>query len=364
MKTLNKSEKIIVGLSGGVDSSVATLMLLEQGYNVEALFMKNWDEDDSEGYCTAEQDLADAQKVADKLGVKLHTKNFSSDYWEDVFEDFLQEHKKGRTPNPDVLCNQKIKFKVFLEYALSLGADKIATGHYARISHSDNQYQLKTGLDNNKDQSYFLYLLGQYQLSKSLFPLGDISKTKVREIANQHDLITADKKDSTGICFIGERNFSEFLQTYLPKKSGDIVDENGQFIKHHQGLAFYTIGQRKGLEIGGGFSDSPEPWFVADKRIDSNELLVVQGDHPLLYHNSLSTSKNHWVGDEPDFPLDCQAKIRYRQASQNCTIIKNGGTFKVIFNDPQRAVTPGQSIVFYQDDICLGGAIIEQRSNE
>ncbi|WP_428095856.1 tRNA 2-thiouridine(34) synthase MnmA [Candidatus Thioglobus sp.] len=357
-------QKIIVGLSGGVDSSVATLMLLQQGYEVEALFMKNWEEDDTNDVCTAEQDLSDAQKVADKLGVKLHTVNFSADYWEDVFADFLQQHKKGRTPNPDVLCNQKIKFKVFLEYALALGADKIATGHYARITNNDNAYQLKVGLDNNKDQSYFLHLLGQYQLSKSLFPLGDISKTRVREIAAQHGLITADKKDSTGICFIGERNFSEFLQTYLPKQPGNMVDENGQFIKPHQGLAFYTIGQRKGLEIGGGFSDSPEPWFVADKRIESNELLVVQGDHSLLYHNALTTSKQHWIGDLPDFPLKCQAKIRYRQASQTCEIIKNADSIKVIFKQPQRAITPGQSIVFYQDDVCLGGAIIEQRNNE
>mgnify|MGYP001594061139 CR=1 FL=1 len=356
--------KIIVGLSGGVDSSVATLMLLEQGYDVEALFMKNWDEDDKDGHCTAEQDLSDAQKVADKLGVKLHTINFSADYWEDVFEHFLQEHKKGRTPNPDVLCNQKIKFKVFLEHALSLGADKIATGHYARISHDDGEYQLKTGLDNNKDQSYFLYLLGQEQLSKSLFPLGGISKTEVRAIANKHNLITADKKDSTGICFIGERNFSEFLQTYLPKQQGDIVDENGQFIKHHQGLAFYTIGQRKGLEIGGGFSNSPEPWFVADKRVESNEILVVQGDHQLLYHNTLNTSNLHWIGSQPNLPLNCQAKIRYRQASQDCTIIKQNDCVKVIFKNPQRAITPGQSIVFYNDDICLGGAIIETRNNE
>jgi len=282
--------KIIVGLSGGVDSSVATLLLLEQGYEVEALFMKNWEEDDTDGVCTAEQDLSDAQKVADKLGVKLHTINFSADYWDDVFDHFLKEHKKGRTPNPDVLCNQKIKFKVFLEHALSLGADKIATGHYARIDQDENGYQLKTGLDDNKDQSYFLHLLNQQQLSKSLFPLGEINKDEVRKIATENDFVTADKKDSTGICFIGERNFSEFLQTYLPKQQGDIVDQDGQFIKHHEGLAFYTMGQRKGLEIGGGFSNSGEPWFVADKHIDRNELVVVQGDHPLLYHTTLIAS--------------------------------------------------------------------------
>ncbi|HIC41329.1 MAG TPA: tRNA 2-thiouridine(34) synthase MnmA [Piscirickettsiaceae bacterium] len=362
---MNKNNKVIVGLSGGVDSSVATLLLLEQGYKVEALFMKNWEEDDKDGHCTAEQDLSDAQKVADKLGVKLHTINFSADYWDDVFNHFLQEHKKGRTPNPDVLCNQKIKFKVFLEHALSLGADKIATGHYARISENDGTFQLKTGLDDNKDQSYFLYLLGQKQLSKSLFPLGDISKTKVREIATEHDLITADKKDSTGICFIGERNFSQFLQTYLPKQQGDIVDQDGQFIKHHEGLAFYTMGQRKGLEIGGGFGESGEPWFVADKRIENNELVVVQGDHALLYHKALSASDAHWIGNPPILPLACTAKIRYRQQSQACTIDQDdNGQLRVVFDQSQRAVTPGQSIVFYDHDVCLGGAIIESRDNE
>ncbi|MDC9715149.1 MAG: tRNA 2-thiouridine(34) synthase MnmA [Gammaproteobacteria bacterium] len=354
--------KIIVGLSGGVDSSVAAYMLLKQGFEVEALFMKNWEEDDKEGHCTAQQDLFDAQKVADKLGIKLHTVNFSSDYWEDVFAHFLQEHKKGRTPNPDVLCNQKIKFKAFLDYALALGADKIATGHYARIEEKNGVYQLKTGLDNNKDQSYFLHLLNQYQLSSSLFPLGEINKDEVRKIAAENGFITADKKDSTGICFIGERNFSEFLSTYLPKQQGNIIDENGQFIKHHQGLAFYTIGQRKGLEIGGGFGTSGEPWFVADKRLDSNELVVVQGDNPLLYHQCLNASNPHWITTPPIFPLECSAKIRYRQASQNCTISEKNGEIKVNFEQPQRAITPGQSVVFYTQDACLGGAIIETRN--
>jgi tRNA-specific 2-thiouridylase len=353
--------KIIVGLSGGVDSSVAALLLIKQGFEVEALFMKNWEEDDSDEHCTAAQDLSDAQKIADKLGIKLNTVNFSDDYWDDVFEHFLKEQKKGRTPNPDVLCNQKIKFKAFLDYALNLGADKIATGHYARIGEENGVFQLKTGLDNNKDQSYFLHLLNQHQLSKSLFPLGEINKDEVRKIATDNDFITANKKDSTGICFIGERNFSEFLQTYLPKQQGDIVDENGQFIKHHQGLAFYTVGQRKGLEIGGGFGASGAPWFVADKRLKSNELLVVQGDHPLLYHTSLSASKSHWVTEPPQFPLKCKAKIRYRQASQDCTIRLQNEAIKVDFEQPQRAITPGQSIVFYDDDICLGGAIIKSR---
>lgn len=354
----------MLGLSGGVDSSVAALLLLEQGHQLEALFMKNWDEDDKNGVCSAQKDLSDAQKVADKLGIKLHTINFSADYWQDVFAHFLTEHQKGRTPNPDVLCNQKIKFKAFLDHALRLGADKIATGHYARIVKNNGIYQLKTGLDNNKDQSYFLYLLNQAQLGKSLFPLGEISKTKVREIANKRGFVTADKKDSTGICFIGERNFSEFLQTYLPKQQGDMVDEHGQFIKHHQGLAFYTIGQRKGLEIGGGFGASGEPWFVADKRIKTNELLVVQGKHELLYHNTLTTAAIHWIGRAKNLPLSCTAKIRYRQQSQKCTLTNDDKIFTISFENPQRAITPGQSIVFYEGDICLGGAIIDNRHNE
>lgn len=358
------SEKIIVGLSGGVDSSVSALLLLEQGYNVEALFMKNWEEDDTNEHCSAEQDHLDAKNIADKLGIKLHTINFSSDYWDDVFENFLEEHKKGRTPNPDVLCNQKIKFKAFLDYAIYLGADKIATGHYARITNNNNSYQLKAGLDDNKDQSYFLYLLGQKQLSKSLFPLGDITKEEVRSIARENSLITANKKDSTGICFIGERNFSEFLEKYLPKKQGNIVNNEGKFIKHHNGLAFYTIGQRKGLEIGGGFGDSEEPWFVADKKISSNELVVVQGDHELLYHNYLEVSNEHWIDTIPKLPLKCTAKIRYRQKSQNCTIkLTNNGCLSVLFDNPQRAITPGQSVVFYDLNICIGGGIIETRGN-
>ncbi len=362
---MSPHNKIIVGLSGGVDSSVSAYLLLEQGFQVEALFMKNWDEDDDDEYCSASQDLADAQQVADLLGIKLHTVNFSHEYWEDVFEHFLSEHKKGRTPNPDVLCNQRIKFKAFLDYAIDLGADKIATGHYARITNENGKYFLKAGVDGNKDQSYFLHLLSQDQLSKSLFPLGEIDKKEVREIAKNQQFGNADKKDSTGICFIGERPFSEFLTTFLPKEKGDIVDQDGSFIKHHNGLPFYTIGQRKGLEIGGGFGDSQEPWFVADKLVESNQIVAVQGDHQMLYHNSLVADDVHWIDEEPKFPLNCSAKIRYRQASQECSvIIKDDGTIKVHFSDPQRAITPGQSIVFYNNDICLGGSVIKSRANE
>lgn len=357
--------KIIVGLSGGVDSSVAAFLLLEKGYEVEALFMKNWDEDDEDEYCSASEDLADAQQVADQLGIKLHTVNFSHEYWEDVFEHFLSEHKKGRTPNPDVLCNQRIKFKAFLDYAKDLGAKKIATGHYARIAEKNGKYLLKAGLDGNKDQSYFLHLLNQEQLSQSLFPLGEIDKQEVRKIAKNNNFLNADKKDSTGICFIGERPFSEFLTTFLPKEKGDIVDQNDTFIKHHDGLPFYTIGQRKGLEIGGGFSNSPEPWFVADKVLESNKIVVVQGDDALLYHNSLIADDIHWVDSPPIESFSCSAKIRYRQASQICKVSLNDDqTIKVNFDESQRAITPGQSVVFYDDDVCLGGSVIKSKSNE
>ena len=359
------NEKIIVGLSGGVDSSVAALILLERGFHVEALFMKNWDEDDDDKYCSAAEDLLDAQQVSDKLGIKLHTVNFSHEYWEDVFEHFLSEHKKGRTPNPDVLCNQRIKFKAFLDYAKDLGANKIATGHYARIIDNDGHYLLKAGVDGSKDQSYFLHLLSQDQLSQSLFPLGDLHKKQVREIALQNSFENAEKKDSTGICFIGERPFADFLTTFLPKQKGDIIDENGRFIKHHQGLPFYTIGQRKGLEIGGGYSDSPEPWFVADKLVESNEILAVQGNHPLLYHNTLIADSVHWIDQSPALPHKCSAKIRYRQASQECQVLQiDDDCIQVNFMEPQRAITPGQSIVFYDRDVCLGGSVIKSKSNE
>ena len=309
--------------------------------------------------------MSDAQQVSDKLGIKLHTVNFSHEYWEDVFEHFLSEHKKGRTPNPDVLCNQRIKFKAFLDYAKDLGANKIATGHYARIINNDGHYLLKAGVDGSKDQSYFLHLLNQNQLSQSLFPLGDLHKKQVREIALQNGFENAEKKDSTGICFIGERPFVDFLTTFLPKQKGDIVDENGRFIKHHHGLPFYTIGQRKGLEIGGGYSDSPEPWFVADKLVESNEILAVQGDHPLLYHNTLVADSVHWIDQSPALPHKCGAKIRYRQASQECQVMGiDGGCIQVNFTEPQRAITPGQSIVFYDRDVCLGGSVIKSKSNE
>ena len=349
-------EKIIVGLSGGVDSSVAAFLLLQQGFEVEALFMKNWDEDDDE-FCTAKDDLSDATQVAQKLGIKLHTANFSSEYWEDVFKDFIEQHKQGLTPNPDIICNQKIKFKVFLDYALDLGASKIATGHYAKT----NGKQLQTAFDSNKDQTYFLHLLSEKQLEKSLFPLGNLPKTEVRKIAKEQGFITADKKDSTGICFIGKRNFNDFLSQYIKKNEGDIVDDKGNFIKKHQGLAFYTIGQRKGLEIGGGFGEDKnlgKPWFVVEKNIKKNQIVVAQGESDLLYHQTLITQKPHFINDEFDYNKKYFAKIRHRGKNESCKISKYKDGLQVIFDNKQRAITPGQSIVFYDNNICLGGAII------
>ncbi len=354
--------KIIVGLSGGVDSSVAALLLKQQGHNVAGLFMKNWEEDDKDGICAASKDLEDAQNVATKLGIKLHQVNFASEYWDEVFNDFIAEHKRGRTPNPDIFCNQRIKFKFFLDYALSLGADKIATGHYANIyQYKSGQYQLKTASDINKDQSYFLARLNQYQLSKSLFPLANLTKNKVRNIAKENSLITADKKDSTGICFIGKKNFNSFLIGYIKPKPGNIVDENGNIIKQHQGLAFYTIGQRQGLGIGGGFGDgSGSPWFVADKNVKTNELVVVQGEHHLLYNKNLIANKTHWISKAPTLPISCFAKIRYRQSAQACQISSKDQQLIVEFYNHQRAITPGQFVVFYTNDVCLGSAVINQ----
>ena len=363
-------KKIMIGMSGGVDSSVAALLLLEQGYEVEGLFMKNWEEDDDEKYCTAAEDLKDAQSVSDQLSIPLHTVNFSTEYWDRVFEYFLTEYKAGRTPNPDVLCNREIKFRAFLEHAQSLGAEAIATGHYAGIDFIDNEYQLLRGKDNSKDQSYFLYMLGQKQLSQSMFPLGEIEKNRVRDIAEQNHFINSRKKDSTGICFIGERKFSDFLSRFLPAQPGDIRSENGSLLGQHSGLMYYTIGQRQGLGIGGRNDASPEPWFVADKHLDSNTLIVVQGgNHPLLLKQNLLADDIHWVAGHAPTALQqgklvCTAKTRYRQPDQACTVyMENDTALRVEFDEPQRAITPGQSLVLYSDQCCLGGAIIKKGFN-
>ncbi|MGO1246927.1 MAG: tRNA 2-thiouridine(34) synthase MnmA [Oceanisphaera sp.] len=362
----NSQLKVIVGMSGGVDSSVSAYLLQQQGYQVEGLFMKNWEEDDTDEYCSAAEDLADAQSVCDKLGIELHTINFAAEYWDNVFEHFLAEYKAGRTPNPDILCNKEIKFKAFLEFAAEdLGADYIATGHYVRRSFGE-QPQMLRGIDGNKDQSYFLYTLSSEQIAKSLFPVGELEKPEVRRIAEQLELVTAGKKDSTGICFIGERKFTDFLAQYLPAQPGKIETVNGEVIGEHQGLMYHTLGQRKGLGIGGLKNASDDPWYVVDKELDRNVLVVAQGDHPRLYSKGLITRQLHWVDRTPiSEAFRCTIKTRYRQTDIPCLVEPQGDdTLKVTFDTPQAAVTPGQSAVFYDGDVCLGGGIIETRFNE
>jgi len=354
--------RVIVGMSGGVDSSVSAALLLEQGYQVEGLFMKNWDEDDGTEYCTAKEDLADAQAVSDRLGIKLHTANFAAEYWDNVFEHFLEEYKAGRTPNPDILCNREIKFKAFLEYALALGADLIATGHYTRRAERDGQTLLLRGLDTNKDQSYFLHAVGGEQIARTLFPVGELEKPEVRRIAEKYQLATARKKDSTGICFIGERRFTDFLKQYLPAQPGDIETTGGQVIGRHHGLMYHTIGQRQGLGIGGLQGASDDPWYVLHKDLERNVLVVGQGNnHPWLFSSALACSHIYWVNPLPlAEPMRLTAKVRYRQPDQACTLERTAEGYLIRFDEPQRAVTPGQSVVLYQDDVCLGGGVIEQ----
>lgn len=348
-------------MSGGVDSSVSALLLIEQGYEVEGLFMKNWEEDDGTEYCTAMDDLADAQAVCDKIGIKLHTANFAAEYWDNVFEHFLAEYKAGRTPNPDILCNREIKFKAFLDYAMVLGADLIATGHYVRRRDIDGRTELLKGLDPNKDQSYFLHAVGGEQIAKTLFPVGELEKPEVRAIAEKHELATAKKKDSTGICFIGERRFSDFLKQYLPAQPGEIKTTEGEVIGRHHGLMYHTIGQRQGLGIGGLKDAGDEPWYVLIKDLEHNELIVGQGnDHPYLFSRALLASDIYWVNPiDLTEPRKLTAKVRYRQSDQPCTLEKTATGYRATFDDPQRAVTPGQSVVFYDGEICLGGGVIE-----
>ncbi|HLU79085.1 MAG TPA: tRNA 2-thiouridine(34) synthase MnmA [Burkholderiaceae bacterium] len=368
-QTSSKKGRIVVGMSGGVDSSVTAWLLKQQGYDVLGLFMKNWEDDDDSEYCSSRQDWLDAASVADLIGVDIEAVNFAAEYKDRVFGEFLREYSAGRTPNPDVLCNAEIKFKAFLDHAMSLGADLIATGHYARVREVEQggqrSFQLLKAVDGSKDQSYFLHRLNQAQLSRTRFPLGDITKQEVRRIAAEIGLPNATKKDSTGICFIGERPFREFLNRYLPTKPGPIKTPEGEVVGQHQGLAFHTLGQRKGLGIGGvkgrqREDGTAEAWYAARKDMATNTLYVVQGhDHPWLLANTLSATDASWISGAPPQPGEYAAKTRYRQADAACQLDSViGGDFTLTFRTPQWAVTPGQSAVLYDGDVCLGGGII------
>ncbi len=352
--------KVAVGMSGGVDSSVAALLLKREGHDVVGLFMKNWEDEDDDEYCSTRQDLVDAAAAADVIGMELEAVNFSAEYKDRVFAEFLREYSAGRTPNPDVLCNAEIKFKSFLDHAMRLGAAKIATGHYALVDVSENRFRLLKGKDASKDQSYFLHRLNQEQLSRVMFPVGHLQKSEVRRIALDAGLPNHAKKDSTGICFIGERPFREFLNRYLPREPGPIKTPEGKTVGQHIGLAFYTIGQRKGIGVGGTAGGAGEPWYVAEKRLESNELIVVQGhDHPSLLKKTLEAEDASWVSGQPPVGKSYSAKTRYRQADAPCTLSKVlDSEIKVDFAAPQWAVTPGQSVVLYEGEVCLGGGVI------
>lgn len=353
---------VIVGMSGGVDSSVAALLLQRAGTPIEGLFMQNWEEDEREGGCRAEEDRKDAIAVCGRLDIRCHTRNFAAEYWDGVFEHFVAEYRVGRTPNPDILCNREIKFRTFLDHARALGAERIATGHYARVRCEGGRWQLLRGLDAGKDQSYFLYTLGQEALSAALFPVGELPKSEVRRLAAEAALPTHAKKDSTGICFIGERDFREFLGRYLPAREGEIVDPEGVVLGRHGGAFFYTLGQREGLNLGGLRGRPQAPWFVVGKDIARNRLIVDQGhDSPYLLSRRLRTALPDFVdGAPPASRFACTAKTRYRQADEACSVeVREDGSLRVEFARPQRAVTPGQSIVFYAGEVCLGGAVIE-----
>lgn len=363
MEKAKADTRVVVGMSGGVDSSVTALLLKQQGYDVIGIFMKNWDDTDEFGHCTAEEDSEDVRRVCEQIGIPYYTVNFEKEYFDKVFTYFLDEYKRGRTPNPDVMCNREIKFGEFLNKAMDLGADYVATGHYARVVEKDGVFQLLRGIDNGKDQTYFLNALNQKQLSKTMFPIGHLPKPEVRRIAEEAGLYTAKKKDSTGVCFIGERNFREFLSGYLPAKSGKMIDiATGEVKGDHDGLMYYTLGQRQGLGIGG--SGNGNPWFVADKDLDQNILYVVQGDqHPSLYSTGLVASVMNWIdGSEHEVgsTLHCVAKFRYRQPDQGVTLTwQADGNVHVQFDEPQKAITPGQAVVFYDGELCLGGGTID-----
>ncbi|HEV2681089.1 MAG TPA: tRNA 2-thiouridine(34) synthase MnmA [Rhodanobacter sp.] len=354
--------KVMLGISGGVDSSVAALLLQQAGHQVEGLFMQNWEEpeDDRSGPCTTDADRKDAVAVCGRLGIPFHARNFAAEYWDSVFEHFLAEYRAGRTPNPDVLCNREIKFKTFLDEAHTLGAEKIATGHYARVDFHGGQHRLLRALDVTKDQSYFLHALGQQQLAATLFPLGEIEKTRVRELAREAALPTHAKKDSTGICFIGERDFRSFLAQYIPARPGAMRTPDGELIGEHRGAMYYTLGQRNGLGVGGRHGASGEAWYVVGKDVLANVLYIAQGgENRWLYSQRLQTETPSWVaGMAPSTHFRCTARTRYRQLDQACVVNVRDNGLEVCFDEPQRAVTPGQSVVFYDAEVCLGGAVI------
>lgn len=369
-KPASGKERVVIGMSGGVDSSVAALLLKEAGFEVIGLFMKNWDEEDENGVCTAEEDFKDVVRVAGQLDIPYYSINFVKEYWDRVFTYFLEEYKAGRTPNPDVMCNKEIKFKAFLNYALKLGADHVATGHYARLAtdtETGKRIMLK-GVDHGKDQSYFLSQLSQNQISNVLFPLGELQKDDVRAIAEEAGLATAQKKDSTGICFIGERDFKEFLSQYLPAQPGEMRRLDGTVKGRHDGLMYYTLGQRRGLNIGGSGSGSGEPWYVVGKDVKRNILYVEQGsNHPALYYTGLRASQINWIGNTPDLPMTCQVKFRYRQPDRTADVSlhpTDSNQLMVNFHNKEKTVTPGQAVVFYDGEICLGGGIIEEAYQE
>jgi tRNA-specific 2-thiouridylase len=368
---MGRQPRVVVGLSGGVDSAVSAYLLKQQGYDVVAIFMKNWEDDDDSEYCSSNEDFVDAASVADVIGIEIEHVNFAAEYKDRVFAEFLREYQAGRTPNPDVLCNAEIKFKAFLDHAMRLGAEKIATGHYARVRERAGRFELLKGLDDTKDQSYFLHRLNQAQLSKTLFPVGEIRKTEVRKLAAEIGLPNAKKKDSTGICFIGERPFREFLNRYIAKEPGPIKDEKGRTIGRHEGLSFYTLGQRQGLGIGGVKEKGAQrgggehaPWFVARKDVEKNTLHVVQGhDHPWLLSSSLEADDASWIAGEPPAAGAYGAKTRYRQADAACSMSgADGARFHLDFTEPQWAVTPGQSAVLYDGEVCLGGGVIAAKA--
>jgi len=362
---MEKAKKVVVGISGGVDSSVTALLLKNAGFDVQGIFMKNWTNSAPNIECTTEADFKDAEEVCDQIGIPLHMANFSSDYWDKVFKRFLSDHHEGLTPNPDILCNKEIKFRAFLDYCMEIGADYIATGHYAKISSKDGTTKLLRGMDTKKDQSYFLHQVTGEDLSKTIFPLGELTKEEVRKIATDNNLITSTKKDSVGICFIGKNNYNNFISNFLGKKPGKICDEAGIVLGEHDGLMYFTLGQRQGIGLGGVKGRDQDSWYVAHKDLKTNELSVVQGaEHPLLYSDGCYVDDIHWINDFTEETFDCYVQIRYQSPATKAQVTKAKKGYKIIFEKQVLAVTPGQSAVIYKDNECLGGSVIRDRISE